>query len=207
VETILATSPFLLPLALLAWRNVATRVEVASMTLLALSLVAAHLLMTMTSASTWGERFYFETFFAYCIVCAKGAIDLARRVDLRTLGYIAAVFLALQLFHFAADVVPVFRRAHPYNAVRAAAESLPPGPHAVFLQDGPGFVAKHWNLNSASWQTADHVFLVDPGLDHRARIACALHRPRWLLLQYEADSGRVIIEDSGLQPLACPGSR
>jgi hypothetical protein len=65
----------------------------------------------------------------------------------------------------------------------------------VLLHDGPGFVAKHFNLNEADWRHAVRINLIDAEPDRRGKWVCRYGVPGWTVVTYDAQSHGGIFEN------------
>jgi hypothetical protein len=102
------------------------------------------------------------------------------------------LFVLMQVAQQAAVVETIARRGEPYRKVREAlAVSGISG--LVLLHDGPGFVAKHFNLNEADWRHATRIYLVDAEPDRRTEWACRYELPGWTVVSYDAQSRRATL--------------
>jgi hypothetical protein len=99
----------------------------------------------------------------------------------------------------------VWRRGEPYRKIRAAVTASNIS-GLVLLQDSPGFVAKHFNLNEGDWRHAPRIYLVDAEPDHRGEWACRYGVAEWTAASYDAQSHRAVLVngktdcDGGLNP-------
>jgi peptidoglycan/LPS O-acetylase OafA/YrhL len=161
------------------------RREVWILAAIYLSLLLAYLAHPQGSGVFFGERFHFEGIFAVFLLAARGAMLLARRWGFSRRAAVAALALLsiLQVSQQAAAALAVASNGEPYRKIRSATAHAPAG--VVFLEDSPGFVAKHFNLNSPDWQKAPHVFLVDADPTRRNEWACRFHAQTWTLAQYD----------------------
>jgi hypothetical protein len=181
--------PLLFPAAAYAvFRDREKRRDAFVLALLFLCLVAGYASDRYGSGSFFGERFYFEGFFAVALLAAHGLTLLAQDRgagwwSASWLGPLAASSIATLLF-----TLPLTLRAvEPYTDVRLAAEQVQLRNAIVFLQPhDPEFVAKHFNLNRADWPAAPLFFAPDPGADGRLALARALGRPTWVVITYDA---------------------
>lgn len=187
LETILGGFPFLHVLAGYAIiREKRSRQKVRVLALLYLSLVVAYLAHPEGYAVFFGERFHFEAFFALTLLAARGMQLFVERC--RALGssviFALVVLGVLQIGHLASTVYVVSNLGESYRKVRAAVGS-PDISGLVFLHDGPGFVAKHFNLNEADWRHAVRLYLVDADPERRPGWACRYGFSRWWVVSYD----------------------
>ena len=157
------------------------------------SLVIAYLAHPEGSGNFFGERFHFEGIFAVFLLAARGTTLLIerRRLSRTAIAYVFAVLAFLQLSLQAAAAISVARQGEPYRKIRAASAHAPKG--IVFLHDGPGFVAKHFNLNQPDWRHASHVFLVDADPDHRNQWACRYESSSWTVAEYDPKTHSAVL--------------
>ena len=157
------------------------------------SLVIAYLAHPEGSGNFFGERFHFEGIFAVFLLAARGTTLLIerRRLSRTAIACVFAVLAFLQLSQQAAAAISVARQGEPYRKIRAASAHAPKG--IVFLHDGPGFVAKHFNLNQPDWRHASHVFLVDADPDHRNQWACRYESSSWTVAKYDPKTHSAVL--------------
>ncbi|MGO9166992.1 MAG: hypothetical protein ACLP56_08965 [Candidatus Sulfotelmatobacter sp.] len=157
-----------------------------------LALVLAYLAHPADSGGLpFGERFHFEAFFALLLLAARGLQLLIERWQTPRWALVWAMllFVMLQVSQQAATVNVIARRGEPYRRVREAiAASGVSG--LVLLQDGPGFVAKHFNLNDGDWRHAGRIYLLDAEPDRRAQWACLYGFPAYTVVTYDAHTHR-----------------
>lgn len=196
LETLVGSFPFLHLLAGYAViREKTHRREVWVLAALYLSLVFAYLAHPDGYAVFFGERFHFEGFFALALLAARGAQLLFERWQVRRRGVIFALAMlgGLQIVQVASAVEVVSKLGEPYRRVRAAVvDSNISG--IVFLQDSPGFVAKHFNLNNADWRHAPLIYLVDADTKHRAQWACRYGFSQWWVASYDPRAHAAILD-------------
>jgi hypothetical protein len=173
------------------------------------ALVLAYLAHPDGYAVFFGERFHFEAFFALLLLAARGFQLLVEgwRTPHRALAWAALLFAVMQATQQCQTVATVARRGEPYRKVReAVAASNPSG--LVLLHDGPGFDAKHLNLNAADWRHARTIYLVDAEPEHRDEWACRYGVPEWTVVTYDAQWHRAILKngkaDCGISPTERP---
>jgi len=156
--------------------------------------------------SLYGERYYFETFFALAILGAVGWSALESRwvIPLAAKRNLAIGLLVVQAFHYAFFVEEAYSQLTPYTSIAAKASQLGPEASVVFLTSGPNFTARDMNLNSAEWRSSTAFYAEDPGPVRRLDMACALGRSRWIVLRYNERSGVVRVDESG-RVQVCPG--
>lgn len=187
LETVLGAFPFLHLLAGYAViREKRHRNEVWILAALYVSLVIAYLAHPNGYAVFFGERFHFEGFFALVLLAARGAQLLMEnwRIRQSALGFALLLLGCLQVVQVGYAVDTVSKQGEPYRDVRAAV-TAPGVSGLVFLQDSPGFVAKHFNLNDADWKHASRIYLVDADVEHRAEWACRFGFSQWTVASYD----------------------
>jgi hypothetical protein len=202
-NTLVYTFPFLFLLSAYAavreWRTA------PGLRLLALffpALVVAHLVQTETSASFLGERYYFEGFFGIPILAARGFTLLGDRWG-ASKPAVAGLLVGLALVQVG-DVtlagLLIKRQSALYGEAATLAQQLPDRPCVVFLagqdNDTSRFIPKHFNRNSADWEKAGQVFLVDPGVDQRPMWTSRLGRREWVAIGSDRRDG-VRLQESG----------
>lgn len=172
------------------------RQEVWILASLYLALVLAYLAHVDGYGVFFGERFHFEAFFALLLLAARGLQLVIERwhTPRRALVWTMLLFVLMQGAQQAAVVETIARRGEPYRKVREAlAVSGISG--LVLLHDGPGFLAKHFNLNEADWRHATRIYLVDAEPDRRTEWACRYGVPGWTVVSYDAQSHRATFID------------
>lgn len=173
------------------------RRELITLSLLFPMLAAAYLLQSESSSSFDGERYYYEGYAALCIVAARGYLLLMRnwqvRRDAARTG--VAALAALQALFIVIMVRDVEARLRPWRAAWEASIAAP-RPALVFLGGTSAeFPAKHANWNDARWQTAQTIFLNDPGPASRARVACRFQRPAYRVVTFDVRTQQVLFSD------------
>jgi hypothetical protein len=196
-ESLIGAFPFAYLLAGYALlRETKHRKEVWILASVYVALVLAYSIHPYTSGIFFGQRFHFEGFFAFLLLAARGLELLVERwrMPRRALVWTMLLFVAMQVAQQAAVAETVARLGEPYRKVREAiAASGVSG--LVLLHDGPGFVAKHFNLNEADWRHATRIYLVDADPDRRAEWACRYGVPGWTVVTYNAQSHRANLAD------------
>jgi hypothetical protein len=186
-ETLIGTFPFAYLLAGYAvWRETQRRREIWILAAVYFALVLAYLAHPADSGGLpYGERFHFEAFFALMLLAARGLQLLAERWQTprgKMVGVLILIAI-LQGAQQAATIHSIARRGEPYRKVRQAiASSGISG--LVFLHDGPGFVAKHFNLNAADWRHAGRIYLVDAEPARRSQWACMYGFSTYTVVSY-----------------------
>jgi hypothetical protein len=194
-ESLIGTFPFAYLLAGYALiREKKRRSELWILAALYFALVLAYSAHPEGSGVFFGERFHFEAFFAVLLLAARGLQLLCEnwRIPRSALVWATILFTMMQVTQQAAAVKIVARMGQPYRKVReAVAASGVTG--LVFLHDGPGFIAKHFNLNDADWRNASRIYLIDADPDRRGEWACRYGFSGWTLVAYDAQLHRAIL--------------
>lgn len=203
-ETALYAIPFLFLLAGYALISEKQhRREAWILAALFLSLVFGYMPQTEPSGTHFGERFYFETFFAAAILAARGWILLRDRLALpqRAVRMMCILFVCIQVLAFGVFAQRGRERFLPFSAVHHAISHLRLVRAVMFLRSGGGFTAQDLNLNEPGWQWALHFYMPDPGPERRAEFVCALHRNGWAVISYDPAARSARIDE--LEPAAC----
>jgi hypothetical protein len=197
-ESLIGIFPFAYLLAGYALlRETKRRKEVWILSSIYGALVLAYLLHPKDSGGVFlGERFHFEGFFALLLLAARGLQLLVERwrTPRWALVWTMLLFVIMQVSQQAATVNAIARRGEPYRRVREAIVASGVS-GLVFLHDGPGFVAKHFNLNDADWRHASRIYLVDAEPDRRAQWACRYGVPAYTVVTYDAGTHRATFLD------------
>jgi hypothetical protein len=195
-DTLAFTFPFVFVAAVYACLNERVfRREVIALSLLFPMLVAAYLLQGEPSGSFDGERYYYEGYAALCIAAARGYFLLMERWRVRPRAAMAgaAAVAALHVVFIGMMIHDVQQRLTPWRAAYEASIAQP-RPALVFLGGTTAaFAAKHANWNEARWQTAQTIFLNDPGPLRRDQVACRFHRPVYRIVTYDVNSRQVLV--------------
>lgn len=151
-----------------------------------LGLFVAYLAHPEGSGVFFGERFHFEGIFAVFLLAARGLALAVQRWSLPkpALGFVLGLLAFVQVNQQAVTALTMARDGEPFRKIRAAVMD-PSVTGLVLLRDSPGFVAKHFNLNSAKWAHAERVFLVDAEPDRRNEWACRYHLSNWTVAEYD----------------------
>lgn len=199
LETILGSYPFLHILAAYAilFENRYRR-ETRVLAVLYVALVFAYLFHPGGYAVFFGERFHFEGFFALALLAARGTQILVDRwqVPRRAVVFVLLMLAALQIGQLASAVKVISTKGEPYRKIRAAVEVANIG-GLIFLQNSPGFVAKHFNLNAADWRHASRIFLVDADPSRRSEWGCRFGFTKWFVASYDARSRLAVLNPGG----------
>jgi hypothetical protein len=195
-ESLIGTFPFAYLLAGYAlWHEAKRRSELRILAALYTALVLAYLAHPLDSGGLpFGERFHFEAFFALLLLAARGVQLLVERWRIPRWAVVCMVLLlgVMQVSQEAAAVKAIARRGEPYRKVREAiAASGFSG--LVFLRDGPGFVAKHFNLNDADWHHSRRIYLIDAEPGRRSQWACSYGALDYTVLTYDATTRQAIL--------------
>jgi hypothetical protein len=194
-ESLIGIFPFAYLLAGYALlRESKRRREVWILASIYLGLVFAYLLHPKDSGGVFfGERFHFEGFFALLLLAARGFELLVERwrTPRWALVWTMLLFVIMQVSQQAVTVDVIARRGEPYRRVREGITASGVS-GLVFLHDGPGFVAKHFNLNDAYWRHASRIYLVDAEPDRRVQWACWYGVPRYTVVTYDPLTHRAI---------------
>ncbi|MDQ2776290.1 MAG: hypothetical protein M3Y57_15435 [Acidobacteriota bacterium] len=200
-STLLYTFPFLAPLIVYRFRVTRSN-SIAPWLLLALpcALVVAHLVQFEGSASILGERYWFEGYFGAVILAADGLVRLIGkwRSDRRAVRAVTTAIVAVQVVVMAAAATKLVDISRPRREVRRLAETYTDCNCVVFFKENlPEFTGKHLNLNGPDWSSAGVFYAIDPGLGGRAKWTALLHKPRWVVLAYDAQREVAKVDGSG----------
>ena len=195
-STILYAFPFVLLLALYAvFREREHRWEARILGALFGALVVGYTVQTEPSGTHFGERYYYETYFAIAILSARGAQLLAGGLQLRSavasglLLLSAAVLQCVLLVSRAGNEWKLERQERDVIAEIKIVRGV------VFLPHDYGLDA---NSNAADWRQASVFYMVDPGASRRAAIVCGLGYESWVALT-ETDEKQLRVERSGTE--------
>jgi len=171
-----------------------------------LAVYVAHLPTTMPPGGRWGDRFHSEVWFALLVLAGQGSAVLVNSwtPQLRRAGLL--LFAGMQVFTLAV-YYPVFVSANrPVAIVKRAYEAIA-GPATVFLQisGSATLLPEHVNTWSSQWPRAKNVLLVDPGETDRHSLACALGKPRMMVLSYDDTSRTASTEELPFSLGSCEG--
>ncbi|MDB4956906.1 MAG: hypothetical protein JWO36_4475 [Myxococcales bacterium] len=156
--------------------------------------VFANLFQTEGSSSRFGDRYLFEALFAFALLAASGAALLFDRwrTSARSANFVAFTLTVVCAIQGALMIRPTLREIAPSVAVHDAVAALPNDGSLVFFPITEAFTGDRFDLNTNDWQSAPHMFLVDPGPDRRAAVALAQGRASWIVLGYEEGRPRVL---------------
>jgi hypothetical protein len=160
-------------------------------------IVGYTLTVVVPSDSIIGERFYFDVFFAVGVLGAAGWSKLRHNwkpsaAAVRTL-VLGLSCLTLYYYMYAAHAAIQFRRG--YYSVYRAAQKTTQGRVLVFMAPSKYFDPYNYNPNPGDWESARVLFVVDPGEEKRASVAGILKRPLWLVISYDPNEERAVIEE------------
>jgi hypothetical protein len=196
--TALYAFPFLLVMAGYGLvRESGKRREIYILAALFGSVVLGYMLQTEPSGTHFGERFYFEAFFALAIIGARGWLLLVKRwrISAHASTVLAAAFLCIQAFHYVILIGDAQASWRPSIRMRNAIANPELSGAVIFLGNAPGLSGLDLNWNDADWKHAAVIYVVDPGPTRRAEIACALQRSRWAVLSYDAKTGSPRVDE------------
>jgi hypothetical protein len=178
--------PFLLPLGLFAL--LVDREHRAGnwlLTGLFLALVVGYGATRMVSGSSFGERYYYEAYFALCLLAAHGLRLLVETRPSRAWRRVAPA-LVLCAAVYALQAAFYFHKASEsyaaHVAVAKAARAVTVPNSVVFL---PPRLGRETNLNSPDWQRAPAIYLEDPGERFHGPITAHLNRKAWFVIAYD----------------------
>lgn len=149
-----------------------------------LALVLGYMLATVPSNSPFGERYYFEGYWALMILAARGWVHFCRDLSLTWSGVsIASVMvLGVQGLHlgvyFHRLLEETSESRHIDRAVRSVATD-----RTLVLIDAP--IGREKNYNDAVWRGATRFYMEDPGQSHRPLIGLPVERTRSVLISYD----------------------
>lgn len=197
-STMMYGFPFLLPLAvypLVTDRE--RRFSAWVLTTLFGSVAAGYTATKLVSGTYFGERYYYEMYFALCLLAARGLLLLAEcrprrviRVATPALVICAAAY-GFHAFLYSERALEIFA---PYAAIRDASRNITEGNSVVYL---PFELGRDINLNAPEWTDAPHVYLEDPGESLRAPVAEVLGRRAWYVVSYDSVSRKASVARHG----------
>ncbi len=183
--------PFALPLAAYAlWRDEEQRSAAWMLTALFLGPVAGYSLVKAVSGPDFGERYYYEVYFALCLLAARGLLllwDTRGRAAPSILSPAAILCLLVYGVHVTFYVREAAAASHPHAAVLAVSRQITEPGSVVFL---PVNLGRETNGNAPRWQHAPAIYLEDPGEPLRAPVTRVLGRRTWYVIAYDADTGK-----------------
>jgi hypothetical protein len=193
-STMMYGFPFLLPLAahtLLADRE--HRLSAWMLAALFLSVVAGYSVTKLVSGAYFGERYYYETYFALCILAGRGLLLLVEsrsRAVIRAVGPALLICLSVYGVHAALYAKRASYLFDPYAAVRDVALQITERNSVVYL---PVNLGREINLNAPDWKQAPAVYLEDPGESLRAPVTGILGRRAWYVITYDPASRKASV--------------
>jgi hypothetical protein len=201
-ETVLASFPFVFPLAAFAvWRDRRRSKIVLLLAALVASLIVAYLGQNHSSFSLTGERYYFETFSIVAILAAWGWVLLWRHRLFATAKLVLAALVLSQAMLYPAFLGRLVQAHEPSRQVISALSQIRAESAVVFLQSSHRFRAFDLNPNVPDWRLAPLFIMVDPGAALRRDVACSLGRSRWIEVGYNDRSGQAIVGSA--HPVDC----
>jgi hypothetical protein len=184
------------------------RIEVAVLGLLYVVVVVGYLVQRERSTCAYGERYYFEVFFAVCVLAARGITLLSRRPGwtAKSCSHVVLALLAVQVCVFAV-LTPRMLSLTSYSARVYEAFRRVTSPKTVFfLEDATGIDdvdrAGKFNPNVADWPAAPAVYLPDPGPQLRDAETRQLGRSRWVLFRDGAPQESNVVGSGRADPAA-----
>lgn len=195
--------PFIFPLA--AYAVVHKRRKAYGLAAICVSLVAGYTLQTETSGTHFGERYYFEAFFAVAILGAWGWRLLVDRwrPSAQAVKAVGLVLLLVQVSQYVLLIEDAWVGWRPFIRMQDKIAALHLSGAVVFLRNTPEFSSLDFNQNEADWKQAPVFYLVDPGPGRRAALACALERSRWVVLSYDAKTQSAHVDEL-VERCSCP---
>lgn len=186
--------PFVLPLAAYAlWRDEDRRR--AGWLLAAMFLVPAsgYSLIKFVSGHYYGERYYYELYFALCLLAARGLLllwETEGRAALRMLSPAVTLCMLVYGVHVAVYARDATAAFDPHTAVLAVSKEVTEPRRVVFL---PVNLGRDINENAPRWQDAPAIYLEDPGEPLRAAVARILGRRTWHVIAYDTASKKASV--------------
>ncbi|HEX9111070.1 MAG TPA: glycosyltransferase family 39 protein, partial [Terriglobales bacterium] len=198
---VLYSFPFMMVLPIYAVIHERSRRDIL-LFCIGLSLIVGYTFTNVSSSDSFiGERYYFDVYFAIGILSAVGWGRLRRKLKPSTAAVRALVLglgcLTFYYYMYAAHAVVQFRRG--YYSVYRAAQKTTEGRVLVFMAASKYFNPHNFNPNPGDWEDARVLFVVDPGEEGRASAARILNRQLWLVMSYDANEGRAVVEKSVAQ--------
>jgi hypothetical protein len=193
-STVVYGFPFLFPLAaytLLADRD--HRVSAWVLAALFLSVVAGYSVTKFGGQSGFGERYYYETYFALCLLAGRGLVLLVEsrsRAGARAVGSALLICLSVYGVHAALYAKRASDIVAPYAAVRDVALQITDRNSVVYLPVGLG---REMNMNAPDWKRAPAVYLEDPGESLRAPVTGVLARRTWYVITFDPASRKASV--------------
>jgi hypothetical protein len=178
--------PFLLPLA--TYTLMADREHRSSAWMLAalfLSVVAGYSATMAVSGPNFGERYYYEMYFAPCLLAARGLLLLVEKRSKAVIPVAGAALMicaAVYSLHAALYVQRASELLAPHAAIRDVVRQITERNSVVYL---PADFGRETNLNAPDWKDAPAVYLEDPGESLRASVSDVLGRRSWYVIAYD----------------------
>lgn len=148
------------------------------------ALVVGHLFVTSVSSAFYGERYYYEAFFALALLGARAIFLLSQSVErIAASPAVLVPLLCVAVIHWTHYLSNARSRTLPGAIVLEAAQSIHESNIVLYL---PPSLGRNLNLNEADWQHAPIVYLEDPGPEWRGPVAAALERPVILRIEYDS---------------------
>jgi hypothetical protein len=192
VQTDFYAIPFLLLLGVLClFAEKERRGDVLILGALFAILVIGYTIVPLWSASTVGERYYYESFFALAILGARGWSLLRARWALGGARVVTLVVIVVCAFHYVLAIQAVRLRVAPHVHIMNAIEHLRLRDAVVYVK---GDSASHFNENAADWRHAPVFYMMDPGPSRRELLARALDRNEWVVIGYNAKTSSAEVE-------------
>jgi hypothetical protein len=151
----------------------------------------------LSSGSTVGERYYYESFFAIAILGARGWRFSRTRWSSGRIWVPIFTIIAVSCFHYVLAVNDVRIRATPHIRVMDAIEGLRLTDAVVYVK---GDISSHFNENAADWRHAPVFYMMDPGPSRRAVVAGALKRSGWVVVSYDPEKQSAHVEQMQVLP-------
>lgn len=193
-ETVLASFPFVFPLAAFAvWRDRRRSKIVLLLAALVASLVVAYLGQSNSSFSLTGERYYFETFFLVALLAAWGWALLWRNRCFAAAKVVLTALLLSQVLLYPVYLRRLVQAHEPARQVLYAVSQIRSDGAVVFLQNSRRFRAFDMNPNTPDWRHAPLFVMADPGAALRHDVTCSLGRSRWIEVGYNDWSGLAMV--------------
>ena len=185
---------FVLPLACFwVWRERGAKVEARMLAALFLMLLFGYMVQTEPSYSFFGERYYFEGYFAVALLGGAGWMRLLRdwRPAPRQVTLCAALLFGMAMLHIGLFYRQYLNRWTDALAISRLIERLPLAEGVVFL---PSPQSHEVNYNDADWRRAKRFYVPDPGEALRAGMVRALGKDAWAVVRYDAGTRQASAE-------------
>ena len=186
--------PFLIPLAVVAVvRDRSNRFATVILGMLFSIVVCGYSVTDLRSGDVYfGERYYYETFYALCLLSARGLVLLGSTGSRSLLRHTVPVGLLVVGVYALHATVYVQRAVHIFQwraAVSDGARSVREAGSVVFL---PSPLGRDTNLNAADWRHAPQIYVEDPGEHLRAPVMRALDRRVGVIVSYDKATHRAL---------------